>query len=164
MPERAVDVRGEGLIYVRRDGEDQSWLARGRLPLHKTVAEWLDPVFVDIPREELARVTLWGGTDNPVIIERASKEESDFAIINMPAGRATRGAPVVNGVATALAGKSFDDVAPADTLDLPGEYTDGFLRYVRRCAPDHEHGRAGRCAVGEVLGGSRSGACRRRRR
>ncbi|MEQ8282187.1 MAG: DUF4340 domain-containing protein [Parvibaculum sp.] len=119
VPERAVDVRGEGLIYVRRDGEDQSWLARGRLPLHKTVAEWLDPVFVDIPREELARVTLWGGTDNPVIIERASKEESDFAIVNMPAGRATRGAPVVNGVATALAGKSFDDVAPADTLDLP---------------------------------------------
>lgn len=119
VPERAVDVRGEGLIYVRRDGEDQSWLARGRLPLHKTVAEWLDPVFVDIPREELARVTLWGGTDNPVIIERASKEVSDFAIVNMPAGRATRGAPVVNGVATALAGKGFDDVAPADTLDLP---------------------------------------------
>ncbi|MBX3492760.1 MAG: DUF4340 domain-containing protein [Parvibaculum sp.] len=119
MPERAVDVRGEGLIYVRRDGEDQSWLARGRLPLHKTVAEWLNPTFVDIPREELARVTLWGGTDNPVIIERASRDESDFAIVNMPAGRATRGAPIVNGVATTLIGKSFDDVAPADMLDLP---------------------------------------------
>ncbi|MEX0840369.1 MAG: DUF4340 domain-containing protein [Parvibaculum sp.] len=119
VPERAVDVQGEGLIYVRRDGEDQSWLARGRLPLLKTVAEWLDPAFVDIPREDLARVTLWGGTDNPVVIERASKDESDFSIVNIPAGRVTRGAPVVNGVATAFIGKSFDDVAPADTLDLP---------------------------------------------
>lgn len=119
VPERAVDVRGEGLVYVRRDGEDQSWLARGRLPLLKTVAEWLDPTFVDIPREELARVTLWGGTENPVIIERASRAETDFAIANIPEGRVTRGAPVVNGVAMAVIGKSFDDVAPADTLDLP---------------------------------------------
>lgn len=119
VPERAVDVQGEGLVYVRRDGEDQSWLARGRLPLLKMVAEWLDPTFVDISREELARVTLWGGTDNPVIIERASKDEADFAIVNVPAGRVTRGAPVVNGIAMALAGKSFDDVGPADTLDLP---------------------------------------------
>lgn len=119
VPERAVDVQGESLIYVRRDGEDQSWLARGRLPLFKTVAEWLDPTFVDIPREELARVTLWGGTESPVIIERASKSETDFAIVNLPEERATRGAPVVNGVATAIIGKSFDDVAPADTLELP---------------------------------------------
>ena len=119
VPERAVDVQGEGLIYVRRDGEDQSWLARGRLPLLKTVTEWLDPTFVDISRDELARVTLWGGTETPVIIERASRDESDFSIVNIPAGRITRGAPVVNGVATAISGKSFDDVAPADTLDLP---------------------------------------------
>ena len=44
VPERAADVKGEGLIYVRRDGEDQSWLARGRLPLHRNAVDWLDPV------------------------------------------------------------------------------------------------------------------------
>jgi hypothetical protein len=119
VPERAVDVKGEGLVYARRDGEDQSWLVRGRVPLLKTTSEWLDPVFVDISREELARVTLWAGTETPVVIERADKADPNFTIVNLPAGRATRGAPVVNGVATALIGKSFDDVAPAETLDLP---------------------------------------------
>ncbi|ABS63020.1 hypothetical protein Plav_1400 [Parvibaculum lavamentivorans DS-1] len=119
VPERAVDVKGEGVIYVRRDGEDQTWLARGRLPLLKTVSEWLDPTFVDIPREDVARVTLWADTDRPVIMSRGSPEEANFAIENVPEGRVTRGAPVVNRVATALLDSGFDDVAPADTLDFP---------------------------------------------
>ncbi len=120
VPERAVDVKGEGLIYVRRDGEDESFLARGRLPLFKTVNEWLDSAFVDIPRENLARVTLWAGTERPVVLSRIQGEEN-FSIENLPEGRATRGAPVVNKVATAILDSGFDDVAPAATLDFPEE-------------------------------------------
>ena len=99
VPERAVDVNGEGLIYVRRDGEDQTWLARGRLPLHKQAIDWLDTRFIDIPREEVARVTLWAGTERPVVMERGSPGAADFEIVNMPEMRASRGAPVVNKVA-----------------------------------------------------------------
>lgn len=121
VPERAVDVKGEGLIYVRRDGEDQTWLARGRLPLHKQAFDWLDTRFIDIPREEVMRVTLWAGTERPVIMERGSPEAADFEIVNMPEARASRGAPVVNKVAGSLFESAFDDVAPADTLDMPEE-------------------------------------------
>ncbi|MFN4354040.1 DUF4340 domain-containing protein [Parvibaculum sp.] len=119
VPERAVDVKGEGLIYVRRDGEDQTWLARGRLPVYKQAFDWLDTTFVDIPRADVARVTLWAGTDRPVVMERVSPEAADFEIVNLPAGRASRGGPVVNQAAGALLEASFDDVAPADTLDMP---------------------------------------------
>ncbi len=120
VPERAVDVKGEGLIYVRRDGEDESFLARGRLPLLKSVNEWLEPAFVDIPLENLARVTLWAGTETPVVLSRVPGEEN-FSIGNLPEGRATRGAPVVNKAATAILDSGFDDVAPAATLDFPEE-------------------------------------------
>jgi hypothetical protein len=116
VPERAVDVNGEGLIYVRRDGEDQTWLARGRLPLHKQAIDWLDTRFIDIPREEVARVTLWAGTERPVVMERGSPGAADFEIVNMPETRASRGAPVVNKVAGSLFESSFDDVAPAEVL------------------------------------------------
>lgn len=121
VPERAADVKGEGLIYVRRDGEDQSWLARGRLPLHRNAVDWLDPAFVGIEREDLARVTLWAGTENPVIIERAGRDAQDFAISNVPEGRVTRGAPIVNKAAATLLDTPFDDVAPAETLEFPEE-------------------------------------------
>lgn len=119
VPERAVDVKGEGLIYVRRDGENQTWLARGRLPVHKQAFDWLDMTFVGIPREDVSRVTLWAGTERPVVMERASAEAADFTIANLPEGRASRGAPVVNQAAAALLEATFDDVAPADTLDMP---------------------------------------------
>lgn len=120
VPERAVDVKGEGLIYVRRDGEDESFLARGRLPLYKSVNEWLEPAFVDIPRDKLVRVTLWADTATPVILSRMQGED-DFSIENLPEGRATRGAPIVNKAATAILDSGFDDVAPAATLDFPDD-------------------------------------------
>lgn len=119
VPERAVDVKGEGLVYVRRDGEDETWLARGRLPLHKGAFDWLDTTFVDIPREDVARVTLWAGTERPVVMERVNSEAADFTLVNIPEGRVSRGAPVTNKSATALLEATFDDVAPADTLDMP---------------------------------------------
>ena len=119
IPERAVDVKGEGLIYVRRDGEDQAWLARGRMPVFKTIMEWLDPAFVDIARDDVARVVLWADTERPVILSRASRSDTDFVIENIPENYITRGAPVVNQAATSLLNTAFDDVVPADTLDLP---------------------------------------------
>lgn len=121
VPERAVDVKGEGLIYVRRDGEDQSWLARGHMPLHKNAVAWLDPAFVDIPREDVARVTLWAGTEHPVVMERADRSAADFVLANIPEDRATRGAPVINKTAEAILESSFDDVVPAETLEMPEE-------------------------------------------
>ncbi|MCF8469375.1 MAG: DUF4340 domain-containing protein [Parvibaculum sp.] len=119
VPERTADVKGEGFIYVRRDGEAQSWLARGRVPLYKSVTDWLDPVFIDIPGSDLARVTLWANTEKSVVLARTDKAEADFVIANLPEGRATRGAPVVNKVATALIDAKFDDVAPEETLEFP---------------------------------------------
>ena len=120
VPERAVDVKGEGLIYVRRDDEDETFLARGRLPLYKSVNDWLDPAFIDIPREKLARVTLWAGTETPVLLSRGPGDEN-FAIENAPEGRVSRGAPVANKAATAILGSPFDDVAPAETLEFPDD-------------------------------------------
>lgn len=119
VPETAVDVKGEGMIYVRRDGETQTWLARGRLPLFQSVQGWLDTDFIGIGRDEIRRVTLWAGTDHPVVIARASKDEHDFVLDNIPQDRTTRGAPIVNGAATAVVDLAFDDVAPAASLNFP---------------------------------------------
>ncbi|MFZ3034638.1 MAG: DUF4340 domain-containing protein [Parvibaculum sp.] len=119
VPEQTIDARGEGMIYVRRDGEDQSWLARGRLPLIQTPQDWLDPAFLDISRDEIKRVTLWAGTDHPVVLSRPSKDENDFAVENVPQGRMTRGAPIVNGAATSIVDLQFEDVVPLASFSFP---------------------------------------------
>lgn len=119
VPEQTIDARGEGMIYVRRDGEDQSWLARGRLPLIQTPQDWLDPAFLGISRDEIKRVTLWAGTDHPAVLSRPSKDENDFAVENVPEGRVTRGAPIVNGAATSIVDLQFEDVVPLASFSFP---------------------------------------------
>jgi hypothetical protein len=119
VPEQTIDARGEGMIYVRRDGEDQSWLARGRLPLLQTPQDWLDPTFLGISRDEVRRTTLWAGTGHPVILSRSSKDQNDFAVENIPAGRTTRGAPIVNGAATSIVGLKFEDAVPLSSFTFP---------------------------------------------
>ncbi|HEY4345223.1 MAG TPA: DUF4340 domain-containing protein [Parvibaculum sp.] len=119
VPEQTVDARGEGMIYVRRDGENQSWLARGRFPLVQSAQDWLDQTFLDVSRDEIKRVTLWAGSDHPVVMSRASKDENDFTLQGIPKGRTTRGAPIVNGAATAIVDLTFDDTAPVDTMNFP---------------------------------------------
>jgi hypothetical protein len=119
VPDQTSDARGQGMIYVRRDGENQTWLARGRFPLFQTAQDWLDTSFLGLTRDDVKRLTLWAGTDHPVVISRASKEDSDFALENIPKGRVTRGAPVVDGVPGALVDLAFDDAVPVASLDFP---------------------------------------------
>ncbi|MDO8421680.1 MAG: DUF4340 domain-containing protein [Parvibaculum sp.] len=119
VPEQTIDARGEGMIYVRRDGEDQSWLARGRLPLVATAQDWLDRTFLEVKRDDIKRVTLWVGTEKPVNLSRASKDENDFIIENIPEGYVTRGAPIVNGAATSIVDMNFDDAVPVTSFNFP---------------------------------------------
>lgn len=119
VPDQTGDARGQGMIYVRRDGENQTYLARGRLPLFQSAQDWLDPTFLGIARDEIKRVTLWAGTDHPVVMSRETKDQNDFILQSIPKGRVTRGAPIVNGAATSIVDLTFDDAVPAGSLDFP---------------------------------------------
>jgi hypothetical protein len=119
VPDQTGDARGQGMIYVRRDGENQTWLARGRFPLFQTAQDWLDTSFLGLERDDVKRLTLWAGTDHPVVISRAAKDDTDFALENIPKGRVTRGAPVVDGVANTLVDLAFDDAVPVASFDFP---------------------------------------------
>ena len=119
VPDQTVDAGGQGMIYVRRDGEDQTWLARGRLPLFKQSNDWLAPDFLDLDAKDIASVTLWAGTEHPVVLKRETPETEHFSIANLPDDRVSRGGPVLDGVATVLAGAKFDDVLKAKNFNFP---------------------------------------------
>lgn len=119
IPEESVDVQGQGMIYVRRDGEDQTWLARGRFPLAKVASDWLDTDFLTLPKDHIARVTLWAGSEHPATISRPSPDDPNFELENLAPGEISRGAPVMNGIANAIAEASFEDVAPEASITFP---------------------------------------------
>lgn len=127
--EDTQDAQGRGLLYARKDGDDQAWLARGRLPLLKNVSEWLDLKVFELPREEVKRTVLWVESEEPVIIARESAEETNFTLTNAPEGRTGRGTAIVNGSATALVGLVPEDVIPDTNLSFdegPLAFTETF--------------------------------------
>lgn len=138
VPENTLTADGEGLVYVRRSGEDQTWLARGSIPLYPTPEEWVDQTFLALGERQVKRAVLWAGTEKPVILTR---EGDGYEIANLPEGRISRGSAVLAASATAVTGLTFENVVPAQ--DFPSEGVapvamfdlDGGLRIVVRLEP-----------------------------
>ncbi len=105
-------VRGEG-TYVRRVGEEPSWLVSGTLSVARTPAEWLRKDLLDIPAGRIASVTLTPAEGKPVRIVKASEDDANFTLEDIPKGREAASEYTVNGVASTLGGLQIDDVMPA---------------------------------------------------
>ncbi|MDF1687555.1 MAG: DUF4340 domain-containing protein [Parvibaculaceae bacterium] len=114
--EGVSDTQGRGLLYARRDGADQTWLTRGRLPLNGEVTHWLDTDVLNIERADIRELVLWSGSPNPTHLSRPDADERNFSIVNLPEGRVGRGAAIINGSAVALATAEIEDVAPVDAV------------------------------------------------
>lgn len=113
----APTVNATGTIYVRRPGEDQTWLARGFLTLFRTANEWIDNDLFAIERTRIAKAEIAPEGQTPYTLERA-QTEPDFKIAGMPADKEPTSSSAVNGVASSLVGMTFDDVAPQSTQDF----------------------------------------------
>lgn len=113
----APTVNATGTIYVRRPGEDQTWLARGFLTLFRTANEWIDNDLFAIERTRIAKAEIAPEGQTPYTLERLVSEP-DFKVVPMPDGKEPTSSSAVNGVASSLVGMTFDDVAPQSTQDF----------------------------------------------
>jgi hypothetical protein len=116
--ESTADIQGRGFMYVRRDGEDQTWLARGAVSLDKDVSGWLETEVVSVPLNRTRRVSLWVGTNQLAVLSRLSPDHPNFIVENVPEGSVSRGAPIVNASATAFAGFAFEDGVPVASINF----------------------------------------------
>ncbi len=113
------DATGATGLFVRRPGENQSWLARSVLDPRGALSDWLDKKVVDIDRARIREVDVDPAGSPSYVVARAKPEDADFTLTPVPAGKTVADAAAPDGVAAAITGFSFDDVAPArDIMDL----------------------------------------------
>ncbi len=114
----AADDLGRTELYVRRPNENQSWLARGNLAPKANAGDWLDKNVINIARDRIKGASVTPPTGPAYTLGRDNKDQMDFKILDMPAGRqlAFDGSP--DGVGSAILGFDFDDVAKADGFDF----------------------------------------------
>ncbi len=111
-------VGSEGARYVRRVNEDQTYVARGDLAVKTDINEWIVRDVVDLFRERVAKVTI-EPTDGPAyVLSRATTEDANFALANIPDGREVLSDTAPNQLGSALANVKFDDVRPAADFDF----------------------------------------------
>jgi Domain of unknown function (DUF4340) len=109
--------------FVRRAGENQSWLAQAEINVIADPLELLDRNVIEIKNERVKGVTIAhpASGDQPaetVTISKASEQEKNFSLANMPAGSRLKDEFAASRVAQALSYVTFDDVQPASAIDF----------------------------------------------
>ena len=141
-----------GRYFVRKEGEDRSWLVEGRLEAPARAVRWLDPELPRLDRHEVRAVHTAKADGEVIDLARDTPVRLDFRMegavtvsgaelaggtLSLPPGTRILRETAVSELASALEYLTFDDVAPASDVDLTGgtlaEYTtfDGLVVGVR---------------------------------
>jgi hypothetical protein len=101
-------------VYIRRPGEDQSWLAEGRIPTEADPQLWLQRQITDIDPAEVASVVVHRG-DSVLRFGRVDGKEA----LLQPAGAPPLDRYRLGDVFRALQTLTLDDVKPAGSSPAP---------------------------------------------
>jgi hypothetical protein len=112
---------GDG-TYVRREGSNETWLAKGRVQPEKGVVSWLDRGLIDVARERVAAITLVQADGAKLEALRAKPTDKNFALkTTVPKGKKVKSEWDVNNLASPFERLELEDVRPvADILVTPG--------------------------------------------
>ncbi|MCR9256960.1 MAG: DUF4340 domain-containing protein [Alphaproteobacteria bacterium] len=98
--------------YVRRAGEDQTWLAQADLRIRPTIGEWIDRGVANIPRADILSVTVTPPQGPSYGLVRSSGD--DFTLADLAEGETVARPSEVNALAGTLSRLIHDDVRPDD--------------------------------------------------
>lgn len=110
-----------GGMYVRRPGEDQSWLVRGLVDIGVEPRDWLKRDIVDIKPERIQRAEVTHPDGEKLIVVPQKGVTGDFAFENMPEGMKLKSEFAPRNVAAVLGSFVLNDVRKPGDVDLKPE-------------------------------------------
>lgn len=111
---------GADEVYLRRAGEEATWLARGAPELGGAPKDWVDTMVLRLPGERVRRVTISHADGEVVDLVKALPADESFELATLPEGASLRSPMTLDNVGRALAFLRFDDVAAASEGPAPG--------------------------------------------
>lgn len=113
---------GNDGTYVRRDGSNETWLAKGRVQPDKGVVSWLDRSLIDVARERVATIVLVQADGAKLEAAREKATDKNFTLKTVvPKGKKVKSEWDVNNLASPFERLELEDVRPvADMLIAPG--------------------------------------------
>ena len=103
--------------YVRRKGEDTSFLIGTSITVPKDTRDWLERAIIDIPASDIQRVAIHHPDGATLMISKDSREQSDFTVADIPESRELNGPTAANSLAGTLTSVTLEDVLPSSEMD-----------------------------------------------
>ncbi|HTT03374.1 MAG TPA: DUF4340 domain-containing protein [Steroidobacteraceae bacterium] len=101
---------GSQSSFVRAAGAAQSVLAAPQVTPDADPRQWLDKSVMDIQEQRVQEVAVQPATGPKYTVTRASAQQPDFTVPNLPKGRELTAPGAADPVASALASLTLDDV------------------------------------------------------
>ncbi len=108
----------DGIYYVRRQQDAQTYLASGRVEVLESINGWLDSSMPMIARKRVRAATTIQPDGSKVGVFRTDPDARDFKIADIPPGKKSMGDTIGNSLGSALGFLSFEDVRRADKIDF----------------------------------------------
>ena len=124
LPAVIVGKRAQGREgqYVRLEGTAASALVDRELDLPSAASDWLEQDIVDISDSEVVEVDIAHADGERVTAKKASADDENFQLQDIPEDREIRSAWTVNSLANGLSALTLEAVARDDAIDW-GEAT-----------------------------------------
>lgn len=113
-------ARGRSGQYVRLADAKESALIDRPLAVPADRSAWLDTFIIDISDAEVVEVEVDHPDGESIKIVRASADDEDFQLLEIPEGREIKSNWTVNALGGVLADLNMDSVAPQTGLDWEG--------------------------------------------
>lgn len=114
-----------GGTYVRRPGEDQTWLADRPLQVGLSLRDWVKTRLIDTDVKSIKSIRIEREGEAPIDVKRTA-DGSQHELAEMPAGKKLKYVSSVDDIAEAISLIEFRNVrkaGPADALPLKGRAT-----------------------------------------
>ena len=113
-----------GGVYLRRPGDDQTWLAAGGPEVADERRDWLERKIVDVDGGRVRKVIIRHPDGETLTISKPNPEAKDFVLDNIPEGKKLISQPGVNYVGDGLRDLLLDDVKKSsDSFDAQATVT-----------------------------------------
>ncbi|MGQ0741980.1 MAG: DUF4340 domain-containing protein [Alphaproteobacteria bacterium] len=114
----SADSAGRLGLYVRKAGENQSWLAMGYLVPKISIGDWLEKRVLAVARERIKETAVTPMEGIAYTVHRENKDDADFKLADMPEGRELDYASAPDNIGAAIVGFTFDEVKPAANFNF----------------------------------------------
>ena len=121
---------GQG-VYVRKPGEKQSYLASGQIRPEASVNSWIQAEITNIAVNRVQEVTITPPTGDKLVVRKNKVEDADWAVLNVPKGKALSSPSIGNQVAGTLDALRLESVLSAALAepDLAQTYIARFVTF-----------------------------------